>query len=499
MKDHIKSVVAWTLMLLFFSPLLVGADTHNVANPGNGNDIRANLVNAISAASAGDTVQLPAGSFVLSQYVDIGKRIYLKGMGQDETNGGTLLYRDDSANLTDATLESWMYMIRLNNIPTSDGTTSGDGAVVSGIHFKSKTPSPDANRFIGGDGSSACDIGVWAFESTNFVITDCKFEYFGYAAIRVDHYDYTSQGLIRKNNFIHNIKMCPYAVSTGGTTMGYGVVVYSGQHAAWRGSTGIGTENMIYVEDNYFSKHRHAIAAGQGGTYCFRYNDVEDNLWGQAVDAHGAGAFGNDYSVRAFDIYQNTIKCNVDILGVALNTYPGSAPAGWDNYVTYALGSNYTFANNYYNKRLSEKAIAIRGGEGYVRDNTIGGFRFDVWIQIEQQAATPGYPANYPVPYQIGWKSGVDLGYGHTGYETSAKCAGDLFINGNLYNQVAVNNGGHYPSYGGSLYEYLLYSGDFLIEGRDYHLGVYPWYYTPGQSPSGTEFTYPHPRHLPGL
>ncbi|MHB9140223.1 MAG: hypothetical protein ACYC4Q_12535, partial [Victivallaceae bacterium] len=72
MKIHIKSVVACALMLLSFSPLINYADTHNVANPGNGNDIRANLVNAISVASAGDVVQLPAGSFKLTEHVDIG-------------------------------------------------------------------------------------------------------------------------------------------------------------------------------------------------------------------------------------------------------------------------------------------------------------------------------------------------------------------------------------------------------------------------------------------
>ncbi|MHB9138548.1 MAG: hypothetical protein ACYC4Q_04005, partial [Victivallaceae bacterium] len=462
------------------------ADTHNVVNPGNGNDIRANLVNAISVASAGDVVQLPAGSFKLTEHVDIGKRIYLKGYGPDETSGGTLLYRDNS--VSDATLESatWLYMIKLNNIVPGAG-----GPYISDIHFKSTTPSPDVNRFIGGGGSSANDYGVWVYESTDFVISNCTFENFGYAAVRVHHYDYTSKGLIRKNNFIHNIKMCSYAASAGGTTLGYGIVVYSGQGSEWRGVPGLGTDNMIYIEDNEFHKHRHAVAAGACAAYCFRYNIVKDNLWGQAVDAHGAGAYGNNFSARAFDIYSNDITCDVDLFGVDLDTYPATAPAGWDNYVTYALGSSYTFANNYYYKRLSEKGIAIRGGEGYIHDNIIGGFRFDVWIQIESQATTPVYPTDYPVPGQIGWKSGQALGTAHTGCDTSAKREGDLFISGNAYDQVYVNDNGHPESYGVYLYEAQPYGGDFLTEGRDYHDNV--------QLPLYSEYTYPHPRHLPGL
>jgi hypothetical protein len=460
-KTYMLMVITASLLVSF--ALISTADTHNVTNPGSGNDIRQNFQNAISAASPGDTVQLPSGSFRLDGTVTVGKSIHIKGAGQDQT----VLYRDDS--VSDATLEGWQKMIDVYNVPLLNDY----GPVISDIHFKSKTPS--VNRFYGGSGSSASDIGVKIYLSTNFVISDCKFENFGFAGVYVKHYDYTSKGLIRNNNFIHNIKMCSSVTRISGTTLGYGVVVY-GQNGAWRGSSGIGTDNMIYIEDNYFFEHRHAVAAGAGAAYCFRYNEVEDNLWGQAVDAHGGGNYGNDYSARAYDIYENSLLNYYDQFGIPLDEFPSSAPDEWSDYTDF-LVPTYTFPNSYPAARLSYNGIAIRGGEGVICDNTIGGFRNDISIKTEVSGT-------YPILYQIGWLSGYNLGVNHSGTAWSER-QGDLFIDDNIYNQVYMasynGNNGYYSSL-------LNYDSILLVEDRDFHLDKLPYAYS--------HYTYPHPRNI---
>ena len=86
--------------------------------------------------------------------------------------------------------------------------------LISDIYFKGQIPC-----YATGDGGSlAADNGVRIDNTRGFVVTNCRFEHFGAAGIRVMHRDRMANGLIYNNEFIHNYK---YKVD-----LGYGVSVY---------------------------------------------------------------------------------------------------------------------------------------------------------------------------------------------------------------------------------------------------------------------------------
>ena len=78
MKNLIK-------VLFVFFALSVNATVINVTSVGAGVDIRSNINTAVTAASEGDTVRIPAGTFRLDQTVTITKKISLQGFGIDTT------------------------------------------------------------------------------------------------------------------------------------------------------------------------------------------------------------------------------------------------------------------------------------------------------------------------------------------------------------------------------------------------------------------------------
>ena len=86
------------------------------------------------------------------------------------------------------------------------------GIIVSDIEFRSKIPSdvgaptdtPHQGQHL--MVSLAEDYALKFNKCTDFIVTRCKFKYFGNAAVRVDHYDDTARGLIYKCDFYKNAK-----------------------------------------------------------------------------------------------------------------------------------------------------------------------------------------------------------------------------------------------------------------------------------------------------
>lgn len=132
----------------------------------------------------------------------------------------------------------------------------------------------------------------------DFMVFNSGFSDFVNFAISV--YD-DSRGVIFKNNFLNNFR----DGQTGGAT-GYGVVVYG--DSTWP-LLELGTENAVFVEDNYFYGNRHNIASNNGSRYVFRYNNVTatGSVMNYAmVDAHGFAS--SPRGSRSWEVYNNTFS-----------------------------------------------------------------------------------------------------------------------------------------------------------------------------------------------
>lgn len=420
------------LSILFsFAWLLSFATIINVTNPGADQDIRPNFVTAVTSASNGDTIAFPSGSFTWgATTTTVTKRVSVKGNGI----GTTVLYRSEA--LSDGALSS-MFFIEFNinyDLPCK--------MTIYGITFKSQIPSENN----GADGGSlASDGGIKIINAVDFKIRDCRFENFGYAAIRIDHRDNLARGVIYSCDFIHNRK------GGDGLGLGYGVAVF-GEDLKWISNPRFGSRNFIFIESNVFDKHRHSVASAGCGLYVFRWNTVYNNYikdiaFASAVDAHEgtpAAALGskNHHATRAVECYSNTI----------VNT-------------TFRNGN--TIHSGVTEDSLSSVAIHIRGGEALIHNNVINGYRFGVGVTEDG-----GLP--YPFKYQPGYSSGKRRGVSHSGTD-AVNGEGDVFYWSNSFTVYNVNCAAFFN---------FETAGGALVSGRDYHSVVKPGY---------TSFTYPHP------
>lgn len=417
-----------------------------VTNPGNGNDIRANLVTAITAAVDGDTVVIPTCSVTVTPpTISITKKIKL--FGTDTSN--TILYRSE------ATSDGSLLNVPIITFDGSAWSLANSGVKVQGIKFRSKQPSAFDN---GSDGLSlALDQGLKFINVPFFEVKECSFWYFGNGGTMVYHRDYYARGLIHKSNYYFNAK------GLTGLGYGYGVVVY-GENEQWIPYVNPSSGNFIFIEDNIFSWHSHAIAAGGCALYVSRYNKIYNNLISanvskHAIDGHGqqgnGGALGSDnyFSTRLFISYMDTVindKFFDRTTYVSNGTQPLSKPM--------------------------ERAILTRGGECIIHDVYVRGYRFAVSVSLD------GGAWSYPYLFGAGYRSGLTYPSTHTGSSFSHG-AGDVFFWNISY---ALFDG----SDGDGTYFWNYKTSDFLVN-RDYHSST-----NASEIKSNyTDYPYPYPSY----
>jgi len=410
-----------------------------IANPGEGNDIRASILAAVNLSTAGDTLILPIGNFpFVGTYVEITKKISIVGAGKDKT----ILYRPES--IVDADIAN-LYMLYFN----INSSVANSHILIADFTVKSKKPAD----IMGANGSLAIDNGIGIVKALDFVVTRMRFENFGVAGLYIKSTDTLSRGLVYKNEFIHCFK-------GNGLGYGYGCNIV-GDNYQWTALPNFGTSNFIYIEDNVFEQGgRHAIA-GQGcGRYVARYNTFRDFHIVPALDMHAAR--GNrtlgtsDYfGTRVVEAYHNTIINSKYYDGGMINPLDTTSAA-----VT----------------RMTAQGILFNAGESVVYDNYIQGYQ--TGIALAPPSDTVG--SSYPMRSQIGYWSGKIYGRNHTG-TTSEYANGDAFIWNNRFKTTNTSVADNI------IFREILDTHDSIKIDRDYHLSAKPNYIS---------YTYPHPLRI---
>jgi hypothetical protein len=282
-------------------------------------------------------------------------------------------------------------------------------------------------------------------ECLDFVVTNNRFEHFGKSGVTVVHKDTLARGLIFNNEFVRNLN---YNSAKPGFNLGYGVLI-GGEDQQWVSDPRFGTDNFIFIEDNYFEEHRHAIAGAGGGLYVFRHNTIKDNVVGQAVDAHGGGDYGNTISTRAYEVYDNYLYTTKFVDGT-----PHTEPPT-DGVCVASTG-------------LAYRAITFRGGEGLFYNNTIENYRHGLTLSSDASG-------DYPVFTQVGYQSGLEFGPNHSG-SFGPEAAGDVFEWNNEFIRFDDSS---------CIYYFRNFWTSLMEEDRDYHLNTV--------KPGYAAYIYPHP------
>ena len=275
MSKPLKSIQALAWIFLGLCSNFAGAATITAVSPSY-----SDVSDAVSVASNGDTVQVPAGSATWSSTLDFGtKAISLIGAG----SGSTIIRNN------------------INQLIKSRNT--GTNLVrISGFRFEQL---------------SAAAFGVISFAgpSRKVRVDHCIFS-LGDVAVATNHRSVERGngpvwGVVDHCQFYNMGRACyPDDVRLGDTCCanygsGYG-------STAWAEGAHPGTEQMMYWEDNQFVwnqaspgfQRESAVYGGDGGSLCFRYNNTSGMSY--QVDAHGDAQ--GQASMLFYEIYGNTFN-----------------------------------------------------------------------------------------------------------------------------------------------------------------------------------------------
>ena len=426
----------------------LSGDVVHVEDPGNDNNIAPNLLDAWNAASDGDIILLPRGNFTFNGTLKLGypdhelNNVHIKGRGTGPD--GTKLYRDYQTENNEFFLS---FVAR----------HEGDWFVeVSDIHWEG--PRPRTPDYLEG----VCNYGAEAlyFNKYHVYLHDNKFRWFNRFIVNIIHKLDSVHSVAANNVFVDNA-----CYSESGEWYGGDPFFVAGPGGQWPDVTP-GTDDFVFIEDNYLETQQSGVGGGEGARYVFRHNVVKRMVANHVCNMHPAQpdwVGGPDYyevATRFVEMYNNV-----------------HYQTPHDDQVWNGRG---TSLGNFY------------GGEAVVWGNTI--HEPDMGILLGHAASwfdcydDPRAPSNwtipdYPVPYQVGYKSGTNHGPNHTGTDPSAEGEGDVFI----WNNTMINRTDSFHDRYGyvNVHTSCQEQEGYIKEGRDYHIAPRPNY---------TPYQYPHPR-----
>jgi len=216
-------------------------------------------------------------------------------------------------------------------------------------------------------------------------------------------------------------------------------------HEVWAEPLGLGTDNAVFIEDCEFSRtmHGNAVDTNYGGRYVFRYNNLIDTY----IEAHSVQ--GNHRTSRSWEIYGNTIN------QVGRSIWVPMLVRG---------GTGVVFSNN---------LTGTWGNPNIALDNRRSFESVDVSGQCDGSSSWDGNEETngYPCRDQIGRSTDQWLWTSTNPYPPQELDPAYFWNNKHGANDVIpfIHNN----------------CGDWIQEGRDYHVGTEKLGYTP--------YPYPHP------
>lgn len=253
----------------------------------------AHVAAAVAAASAGDTVTIPAGSATWASTLTYSKAIHLQGNGIGST---VISHAGIAIQVTGAEGAQW---------------------TISGIEFTST-------------GLNSCILSKG--NCHNFRIHHCEFNNTDASGIQElisvgDENDVDQQYGVIDNCALDNGRI---------------VVRHGLGDKSWKENSAFGSADAVYIEDCTFTQSNGAfcnsIDSGNGGRYVFRHNSVKDNFLMAHSLLNGSEAYFCR-GTRKWEIYENTIEALTNgmthYIAIALS---GGTGVVFNNTVTNAVG-----------------------------------------------------------------------------------------------------------------------------------------------------------------
>ena len=302
-------------LLLAIFICLVTSPSFAVTTACNGS--QSDCQSKVTAATAGDIITIPSGTFTWSSPVSITKGVTIQGGGSSSV-----------INITGAGAFT---------IPI--GTSWGDIRICYLRLTGASTSGQDMN-FERGWNSLRVDHITWNTTSSRGI-------HVGYSTGWDDVYN---------GSYVSHQKMLvdhvTYNVTSGGSPF---ILVYGRGSRAWREDDGFGTDNFIFIEDSSFTWPSYSLGhyvtdTEYAARIVFRYNTVT-NGW---VGTHDFGSTPNSRGNRLVEMYNNTFTSDTYTGAYALNFVRGGTGIAFNNTIT-----NYESINN-------PMIYRVGSGAGYI-------------------------------------------------------------------------------------------------------------------------------------
>jgi hypothetical protein len=411
---------------------------------------------AVSQATYGDTVVVPAGKANWSTELIVTKYMTIEGNGIDSTiitNSGINDTRKGIIRFTpDSTSRSADGLFRVTALTLKN---------IGGL------PSPQHNNsskgiLIGRSGGGYVNTTHYF----NIRIDHCSFYDFGfYSNTTVGNNPiYYGSAIAFSDIFAFGLIDNCYFYGSGNGTGIMGITgYYMGQtRAALEYAISPGTNRAIYVEDCYFEKFFRNIAGLDGLRYVFRFNETKHpkyNSWAN-LDAHGGGPasycpyFPNDPNVTAArgTLHHEAYLNKVDMTGITSGRFfqnRGGTWRIWGNQVT--AGGRLSRLVDLEEEDAKDTRYA--NVPCVVRHNSV---YYECKVNhTSSSASEPGVGAQWTTywktnPYQTSsysnWATGADYRY-NTGYDPHSGYYWDNTVNGTYQGPNIYSPGGvTYPA-----------------------------------------------------
>jgi hypothetical protein len=325
---------------LFFAVVLIAASGARAQAINAKSCSESDVQSALNSATAGSTVNIPAGTCTWTSPLAYTTPANLTIQGQTVCTGSGSPSSGDNIACTDQTTIVDGMSYTASDRPLMGFTTTSGTFRLTGISLK-------------GNGSTQTYNGAIVIDGDSTSIRVDHSHFYNLAALTV-----TTNGAVAgviDHNILNPSSGSVVRINGGNDSEGFG-------DSDWAAPTALGTSNFTYFEDNKFINGGNDCFSG--GRWVIRYNTMIEQNGSGFTQTHPTGGSDRDRGCRAFELYGNSFSAQGETAFGAFFLSSGTGVV-WGNTADSSSVSNFTTIHSMRRDNTTYSQTATPNGWGY--------------------------------------------------------------------------------------------------------------------------------------